>query len=58
MSDSLTIWLSQTDELPHIDSGNPQPMQAMNLAEALGAGRYLLDKCLSPPAQKLTTHKT
>lgn len=39
MSDSLTIWLLQTDELPHIDPGNPRPMQAMNLAEALGAGR-------------------
>jgi hypothetical protein len=58
MSDSLTIWLLQTDELPHIDSGNPWPMQAMNLAEALSAGRYPLDECLNPPAQKLITYKT
>jgi len=39
MSDFLTIWLLQTDELPHIDPGNPRPMQAMNLAKALSAGR-------------------
>lgn len=39
MSDSMTIWLFQTDDLPHIDQGNPRPMQAMNLAEALGAGQ-------------------
>jgi len=39
MSDSLTIWLLHTDELPHIDPENPRPMQAINLAEALGVVR-------------------
>jgi glycosyltransferase involved in cell wall biosynthesis len=35
MSDSLTIWLLQTGEPLHIDAGNPRPMRAMNLANAL-----------------------
>jgi glycosyltransferase involved in cell wall biosynthesis len=35
MSDSLTIWLLQTGEPLHIDEGNPRPMRAMNLANAL-----------------------
>jgi glycosyltransferase involved in cell wall biosynthesis len=40
MSDSLTIWLLQTGEPLHIDSGNPRPMRAMNLANALVASGH------------------
>jgi glycosyltransferase involved in cell wall biosynthesis len=40
MSDSLTIWLLQTGEPLHIDAGNPRPMRAMNLANALVAGGH------------------
>ena len=31
----LTVWLLQTGEPLHIDSGDPRPMRAMNLANAL-----------------------
>lgn len=40
MSDSLTIWLLQTGEPLHIDAGNPRPMRAMNLANALVAAGH------------------
>jgi glycosyltransferase involved in cell wall biosynthesis len=40
MSDSLTIWLLQTGEPLHIDAGNPRPMRAMNLANALVASGH------------------
>lgn len=40
MSESLTIWLLQTGEPLHIDSGNPRPMRAMNLANALVASGH------------------
>jgi glycosyltransferase involved in cell wall biosynthesis len=40
MSDSLTIWLLQTGEPLHIDEGNPRPMRAMNLANALVASGH------------------
>ena len=35
MSKSLTVWLLQTGEPLHCDAGNPRPMRAMNLANAL-----------------------
>lgn len=31
----LTVWILQTGEPLHIDDGNPRPMRAMNLANAL-----------------------
>lgn len=40
MSESLTIWLLQTGEPLHIDRGNPRPMRAMNLANALVAAGH------------------
>jgi glycosyltransferase involved in cell wall biosynthesis len=40
MSDPLRIWLLQTGEPLHIDSGNPRPMRAMNLANALAAAGH------------------
>lgn len=40
MSDSLTIWLLQTGEPLHVDAGNPRPMRAMNLANALVASGH------------------
>jgi len=40
MSDSLTIWLFQTGEPLHIDDGNPRPMRAINLANALVASGH------------------
>lgn len=40
MSNSLTIWLLQTGEPLHIDAGNPRPMRAMNLANALVAAGH------------------
>jgi glycosyltransferase involved in cell wall biosynthesis len=35
MNKSLTVWLFQTGEPLYIDAGNPRPMRAMNLANAL-----------------------
>lgn len=35
MSQQLTVWLLQTGEPLHCDPGNPRPMRAMNLANAL-----------------------
>ena len=35
MEKSLTVWILQTGEPLHIDSGSPRPMRAMNLADAL-----------------------
>lgn len=40
MTTSLTIWLLQTGEPLHTDSGNPRPMRAMNLANALVAAGH------------------
>jgi glycosyltransferase involved in cell wall biosynthesis len=40
MSEPLTIWLLQTGEPLHIDRGNPRPMRAMNLANALVAAGH------------------
>lgn len=40
MKKSLTIWLFQTGEPLHIDAGNPRPMRAMNLADALVAAGH------------------
>lgn len=40
MKKSLTIWLLQTGEPLHIDAGNPRPMRAMNLADALIAAGH------------------
>lgn len=40
MNDSLTVWLLQTGEPLHIDPGNPRPMRAMNLANALVASGH------------------
>lgn len=40
MNDTLTIWLLQTGEPLHIDAGNPRPMRAMNLANALVASGH------------------
>lgn len=40
MSNSLTIWVFQTGEPLHIDVGNPRPMRAMNLANALVAAGH------------------
>lgn len=40
ISDSLTIWLLQTGEPLHVDGGNPRPMRAMNLANALVASGH------------------
>jgi glycosyltransferase involved in cell wall biosynthesis len=34
-SDNFTIWILQTGEPLHIDEGNPRPMRAMNLSNAL-----------------------
>ncbi len=34
-SNSLLIWVLQTGEPLHIDAGNPRPMRAMNLSNAL-----------------------
>ena len=36
----LTIWILQTGEPLHIDEGNPRPMRAMNLANALVAAGH------------------
>jgi glycosyltransferase involved in cell wall biosynthesis len=39
----LTIWLFQTGEPLHTDAGNPRPMRAMNLANALvSAGHHVV----------------
>lgn len=39
----LNIWLLQTGEPLHIDTGNPRPMRAMNLANSLvEAGHYVV----------------
>ena len=39
----LTVWLLQTGEPLHSDAGNPRPMRAMNLANALvGAGHQVV----------------
>ena len=35
MSKALNIWILQTGEPLHVDSGSPRPMRAMNLANAL-----------------------
>lgn len=35
MSSKLTVWIFQTGEPLHIDSDNPRPMRAMNLANKL-----------------------
>lgn len=40
MSDSLTVWILQTGEPLPTDSGNPRPMRAMNLANALVAAGH------------------
>lgn len=40
MSNSLTIWLLQTGEPLHTDAGNPRPMRAINLANALVASGH------------------
>lgn len=40
MSHPLTIWLLQTGEPLHTDTGNPRPMRAMNLANALVAAGH------------------
>jgi glycosyltransferase involved in cell wall biosynthesis len=40
MKKTLTIWLFQTGEPLHIDLGNPRPMRAMNLADALIAAGH------------------
>ena len=40
MSASLTIWIMQTGEPLPSDSGNPRPMRAMNLANALVAAGH------------------
>jgi glycosyltransferase involved in cell wall biosynthesis len=40
MTTPLTIWLLQTGEPLHTDSGNPRPMRAMNLANALVAAGH------------------
>jgi glycosyltransferase involved in cell wall biosynthesis len=40
MSDSLNVWLLQTGEPLHTDAGNPRPMRAMNLANALVAAGH------------------
>lgn len=40
MSRPLTIWVLQTGEPLHTDSGNPRPMRAMNLANALVAAGH------------------
>lgn len=40
MNNKLTIWLLQTGEPLHLDSGNPRPMRAMNLANALVAAGH------------------
>ena len=37
---ALTVWLLQTGEPLHIDAGNPRPMRAMNLANALVAAGH------------------
>jgi hypothetical protein len=35
MKKQLTVWLLQTGEPLHCDAGQPRPMRAMNLANAL-----------------------
>lgn len=35
MNRPMTVWVFQTGEPLHIDAGNPRPMRAMNLANAL-----------------------
>ena len=35
MSQALNVWILQTGEPLHVDSGSPRPMRAMNLANAL-----------------------
>lgn len=42
MSKVLNVWILQTGEPLHVDSGSPRPMRAMNLANALvEAGHYV-----------------
>lgn len=36
----LTVWIFQTGEPLHVDSGDPRPMRAMNLADALVAAGH------------------
>jgi len=36
----MTVWVFQTGEPLHIDAGNPRPMRAMNLANALVAAGH------------------
>lgn len=38
--DSLSIWILQTGEPLHIDSGDPRPMRAMNVANSLTAAGH------------------
>src|SRR6478672_6049610 len=39
----LTIWILQTGEPLHVDPGDPRPMRAMNLANALvDAGHHVV----------------
>lgn len=40
MNKPLTVWILQTGEPLHIDSGTPRPMRAMNLADALVAAGH------------------
>lgn len=43
MTRSLTVWILQTGEPLHVDDGDPRPMRAMNLANALlGAGHRVV----------------
>src|SRR5678815_1489904 len=35
IGNQLTIWILQTGEPLHLDAGDPRPMRAMNLANAL-----------------------
>ena len=54
----LNIWILQTGEPLHIDAGNPRPMRAMNLANALIAQGHKVVLWSSAFNHSKKTHRT